>query len=491
MKGRLLRIAAVTSALAAGLAGGYAYRDRSRASPSFHATVSAQAAEPASPTVATTSQASALPDFSGIVERYGPAVVNVSTTGTARTALRGAPSSRLDPDDSLYDFFRHFGLPQRQGETITRGLGSGFIVKPDGLILTNAHVVANANEVTVKLTDKREFPAKVVGIDKTTDVAVLRIDAKDLPTVKIGDPSRTKVGAWVLAIGSPFGFENSATAGVVSGRSRSLPDEGYVPFLQTDVAVNPGNSGGPLFNTQGEVIGVNSQILSQSGGYMGLSFAIPIDVAMKMEQQLVAHGKVTRGRLGLTIQEVNQALAQSFGLPKASGALVSSVEPGGPAAAAGLRPGDVILKLNGSDISGSPDLPPRVADLKPGSTAKVEIWRDRARREVEVRVGESNEAAVASEGGKEEGRARLGLAVRPLTPEERQQVGVAGGLLVEQVQGPAARAGVQPGDIVLALNGNQVSSVEQLRSLASKSGSHAALLVERGRAQLFVPLELS
>ncbi len=481
MPRKVFKSAAVASALVAALAGGYAYRGRALASPAAPAAEAPAAVSVAAP------PAAALPDFSGIVQRYGPAVVNVSTTGTVKTRVAGSPFGQLDPDGP---FARRFGVPERHGELRTRGLGSGFIVKPDGTILTNAHVVDGASEVTVKLTDKREFAAKVVGTDKTSDVAVLKIDAKDLPTVKIGAPSRTRVGEWVLAIGSPFGFENSATAGILSGRSRSLPDEGYVPFLQTDVAVNPGNSGGPLFDTAGEVIGINSQIYSQSGGYMGLSFAIPIDVAMKVEQQLLAHGKVTRGRLGVTVQDVNQALAESFGLARPAGALVSSVEPDSPAAKAGLEPGDVILALNGNEISGSPDLPPRVADLQPGTTAKLTVWRDHGRRDVEVRVGEANDASVAGAREQQGDRGRFGLAVRPLTPEERQQARLAGGLLVEGAQGPAARAGIQPGDVVLALNGSQVSSVEQLRGLAAKSGKHAALLVQRGEARLFVPVDL-
>jgi serine protease Do len=256
------------------------------------------------------------------------------------------------------------------------------------------------------------------------------------------------------------------------------------------VAVNPGNSGGPLFNTNGEVIGINSQIYSQSGGYMGLSFAIPIDVAMKVEQQLVAHGKVVRGKLGVTIQDVNQSLAESFGLSKPEGALVSSVEKGGPAARAGLKPGDVILSLNGQEISGSSDLPPRVGDLKPGTTAQLEVWRDRQRRQIEVRIGETNDAAVASAQDDRESHDKLGLAVRPLTPEERQQAGVENGILVEDVQGPAARAGVQPGDVLLAVNGTRISDVQQLRDLVAKSGKHVALLIERGDARLFVPVDL-
>jgi serine protease Do len=371
----------------------------------------------------------------------------------------------------------------------SHGQGSGFIVTPDGTILTNAHVVDGASEVKVKLTDRREFTAKVLGIDKTADVAVLKIDTKGLPTVKIGDPSRVSVGQWVLAIGSPFGLENTATAGILSARSRSLPGEGYVPFLQTDVAVNPGNSGGPLFNAEGEVIGINSQIFSHSGGYMGLSFAIPIDVAMKVEQQLLAHGKVTRGWLGVTIQEVSQSLGDSFGLARPEGALVSNVEKGSPAAEAGLRSGDVILSIDGKKISDSSDLPALVADLAPGTTAKLGIWRDRGARNVEVRLAEVKDATVASATKSEARRDQLGLEVRPLTPGERQQAGSEGGLLVEGVEGPAARAGIRPGDVILALDGSKVASVDQLRGLATKSGKHLALLVERGDARIFVPID--
>ena len=486
MSRRLIRGTAAATALIATLAGGYLYWGRALASPV------ANGVEKPTATVSAITPAAAnqLPDFSSIVRRYGPAVVNVSTTGTVKTSMEGWPFGQLDPRDPFFQFFRHFGAPEGNDHMLRRGLGSGFIVKPDGVILTNAHVVDGASEVKVKLTDKREFPAKVVGMDRTTDVAVLKIAAKDLPTVKIGDSSQARVGQWVLAIGSPFGFDNSATAGIVSAESRSLPDEGYVRFLQTDVAVNPGNSGGPLFDTAGEVIGINSQIYSQSGGYMGLSFAIPIDVAMKVEQQLVAHGKVIRGWLGVTIQEVNQSLGDSFGLAKPGGALVSSVAKGSPAAKAGLQPGDVILALNGEEISTSSDLPGRVADFSPGTSAKLEVWRDRGRREIEVRVGEAKDATVATASEHESGRGRLGLAVRSLSPEERQQAGVKGGVVVEGVQGPAARAGIQPGDVVLALNGTQITSVEQLRGLAAKSGKHVALLVERGEARIFVPIDL-
>lgn len=476
--------AGVAAALVGALAGGYAYRGREQGS--ARAAEPAAAAQPAAP---ITSGRAGVPDFSQIVERYGPAVVNVSTTGTSNAGAEGAPS-QLEPDDPLFRFFRRFGAPERQGPVITRGIGSGFIVDPDGVILTNAHVVAGASEVKVKLTDEREFRAKVIGADRTTDVAVLRIPAAGLPTVRIGDPSRTRVGSWVLAIGSPFGFENSATAGIVSARSRTLPDEGYVPFLQTDVAVNPGNSGGPLFDAAGEVVGINSQIYSQSGGYMGLSFAIPIDVAMKVEHQLVTHGKVERGLLGVTIQGVNQSLAESFGLPRPEGALVSSVQPGGPAARAGLQPGDVILALDGREIGSSSELPPRVASLAPGAAAKLQIWRDHARRDVEVRVGDATSEKAASSGSPARDGGRLGLLVRPLTPQEREEAGVPGGLAVAGVDGPAARAGIAPGDVVLAVNGIPVRGPEALRSIAAKAGRHVALLVARGEERIFVPIDL-
>jgi len=484
MSSRSLKRAAVAIAVLGLVAGGYAVLGHT-----FLPTAIAMSAPPPAPQPSAPAVATALPDFSAIVRQYGPAVVNVSTTGTAKTGLDASPFGQLDPNDPFWRFFRRFGGPEQQGEMPTRGLGSGFIVKSDGVILTNAHVVAEASEVQVRLTDKREFPAKVVGLDKATDVAVLKIDAKGLPTVRLGDPSRTQVGEWVLAIGSPFGFENSATAGIVSARARSLPNEGYVPFLQTDVAVNPGNSGGPLFNLAGEVIGVNSQIYSRSGGYMGLSFAIPIDVAMKVEGQLLAHGRVVRGRMGVVIQDVNQELAQSFGLAKPAGALVSSVEKDSPAAKAGLEPGDVILSLNGQEIAGSSDLPPRVADLKPGSRATLDVWRKGGHREIGVVVGEAKDAKVASaEGPADHGR--LGITVRPLTPAEHRQAEVHGGVLVEGVTGPAARAGIQPGDVVLSLSGSPVTGVEQLRGLIAKAPKHVAVLVQRGDSRIFVPVEL-
>jgi len=432
-----------------------------------------------------------LPDFAEIARLQGPAVVNVSVSGSVKTGFSGFPGSpQMDPSDPFYEFFRRFQIPAPQNSVPTHGLGSGFIVDSDGIILTNAHVVSDADEVIVKLTDKREFKAKVIGIDKLSDVAVLRIEAKDLPTVKIGDPQHARVGEWVIAIGSPFGFENTVTAGIISAKSRSLPDEGYVPFLQTDVAVNPGNSGGPLFNMNGEVIGINSQIYSRSGGYQGLSFAIPINVAMKVEQQLLDHGKVYRGRLGVMIQEVDQQLADTFGLEKPVGALVSSVEKNSPAEKAGIAPGDVILKFNGKEISRSADLPPLVSDLSPGTAATIELWRKSKAKTITMNVGEMKIASAkgkASEGDKDE----LGLSVRPLTAEERRQADVQGGLLVENVSdGPAARAGVRTGDVILSVNGEKTVSIEKLRSLVGKSGKRMALLILRGEQQMFVPINL-
>ena len=484
MKSRLSRIVAVVAALGVA-AGAYVYLG--------HPLVPAAraASEPLPPTPATAAPAAplatrTLPDFSAIVQRYGSAVVNVSTVGTMKN-VSAQPGEQNDP---FWQFFHQFGAPAPRGNLITHGIGSGFIINSDGIILTNAHVVAGANEVTVKLTDKREYRAKVIGMDKDTDVAVLKINAKNLPTVKIGDPSKVKVGEWVLAIGSPFGFDNSVTAGVVSARARSLPGDGYVPFLQTDVPVNPGNSGGPLFDLAGDVIGINSQIYTGTGGYMGISFAIPINVAMNVEQQILAHGKVVRGRLGVTVQDVNQQLADSFDLSQPTGALVSSVQKGGPAARAGLQPGDVILSLDGKPVNSSTDLPPRVADIKPGTMARLEIWRDHHQSEVDVKIGAMKDNVIASATNQGEARGRLGIAVRPLTPQEQRQDDVHGGVLVEDVTGPAAAAGVQPGDVVLAVNGTPVKQVDQLRTLVSKAHDHVALLIQRGNEQIFVPVDL-
>ena len=440
--------------------------------------------------VAAESTASALlPDFTGIVERNGPAVVNISVTHDVKAEGATQSFEGLDPNNPFFRFFRQFPGAVPHGSAPEQGMGSGFIVSPDGVILTNAHVVDGATEVTVKLTDRREFRAKVIGSDKPSDVAVLKIEANGLPTVKLGSSMNEKVGEWVLAIGSPFGFENSVTSGIVSAKSRSLPDGTYIPFIQTDVAVNPGNSGGPLFNMKGEVIGINAQIFTHSGGYQGLSFAVPIDLAVKVKDQLQQFGKVSRGRLGVTIQEVNQQLADSFGLTRPGGALVAAVEEDSPAAKAGVKAGDVILKFNGHAISTSAELPAQVADVKPGTRATLEISRSGTTKEIDVTVGELKGAKVASADSADKEHGRLGLAVRPLNPDERQQAG-GKGLVVEEASGPAARAGIQPGDLLLAVNGTPIQSVEQLRALVAKSGKTMALLIQRDDGKIFVPVDL-
>jgi len=427
-------------------------------------------------------------DFRALVRRYGPAVVNVSVRADARTAARQALPPGMDEDNPL---FRYFGAPMTPpGAPAVRGEGSGFIVSADGVILTNAHVVDGAERVTVKLTDRREFEARVLGADAKSDVAVLKIEAADLPVVKIGEPSSLEVGEWVVAIGAPFGFENSVTAGIVSAKGRTLPDDGYVPFIQSDVAVNPGNSGGPLFNLRGEVVGINSQIYSRSGGYQGVSFAIPIDVAMDVGRQLQAHGHVTRGRLGVGIQDLDQALAKSFGLDRPRGALVASVEQGGPAAEAGVQEGDVILSFDGRAIDSAGALPATVAAVKPGEAVELEVWRDRASRKLSVKLGGAEAAEVVADTGAS-ARGRLGLRVRPVTPGEAGDAQSERGLVVEEATGPAAAAGIQRGDVVLSANGRPVRNVEDLRAVVKDSQDLVALLVQRGSSRIFVPVELA
>lgn len=460
-----------------------------------------QAAAPASQTQTATPQGAApvsvgaaLPDFTGLVERYGPAVVNVAVIEKAQQTSRSVPPG-MSPNDPFYEFFRRFGGGQMpRNEAPARGEGSGFIVSSDGYILTNAHVVKGASEVTVKTTDRREYNAKVIGIDERTDVAVIKIDAKDLPVVRLGDPSKLKPGEWVVAIGSPFGFENSVTAGVVSATARSMPGEGnFAPFIQTDVPVNPGNSGGPLFNLKGEVVGINSQIYSRTGGYMGLSFAIPIDVANNVKQQLVANGKVVRSRIGVTVQEVDAGLANSFGLDRPRGALIGMVEAGAAGDKAGLKPGDVILKVDDTLIETSSQLPSIIANTKPGSAVTLQIWRDHAAKQIVARPQAMPEEGtrVASRGGDDgDATSKLGLSVRPLAPEEKRDADTDGSIVVEDVDGPAAVAGVQPGDIILGVNGTRVKSVKDLRTAADKSGKVVALLIERENAQIFVPIKI-
>ncbi|MEW5791680.1 MAG: DegQ family serine endoprotease [Pseudomonadota bacterium] len=445
---------------------------------------------PAKPLVA------GLPDFTQLVKKEGPAVVNISTTieQPSRDALPPMhPMPGLpDEEDPFFDFFRRFMDPEGGGPRgPAQSLGSGFIISPDGYILTNAHVVQDASEITVRMTDKREFKAKVVGSDPLTDIALLKVDASKLPVVDLGNPRQLQVGEWVAAIGSPFGFENSVTAGIVSALGRELPTENYVPFIQTDVAVNPGNSGGPLFNLQGQVVGINSQIYSQTGGYMGLSFAIPIDVALEVAKQLREHGKVTRGRLGVAIQDMNEELAKSFGLASASGALIASVERNGPADRAGLMVGDVILKYNGEPIDGASELPRLVAATKPGSRATLQIWRKGRTQQVGVVVGElTAPARGAAAPGPARGNNALGLVLRELSPVQQEQLGVKGGLLVEQVSGQAAAAGITPGDVITAVNNDPVQSVEQFNRLVSryKAGQTFALLVNRRGNALYVPM---
>ncbi|WP_338765618.1 DegQ family serine endoprotease [Massilia sp. METH4] len=433
----------------------------------------------------------ALPDFSVIANRNGPAVVNISTTGSVRTAYEG----RGEPfaDDPFFEFFRRFQGPQGRGgrEAPSHGVGSGFIVSADGLILTNAHVVRDASEVTVKLTDRREYRAKVLGSDPKTDVAVLKIDAKNLPVVPLGRSMDVKVGEWVLAIGSPFGLENTVTAGVVSAKGRSL-DDGSVPFIQTDVAVNPGNSGGPLFNTKGEVVGINSQIYSQTGGYQGLSFAIPIDVAQRIKDQIVSTGKVVHAKLGVLVQEVGQSFADSFNLPSPEGALIANVEKGSPAEQAGLKPGDVVRSVNGQKIVASGDLSAFVALAKPGDKVTLEVWREGKAVQLAGKLGNATDRTLAAvdEDDTPAAKSRLGLALRPLDPVEKQAVGLASGLVIERAGGAAASAGLQPGDVLLSVNGRPVNSVEQVRDVVSKSSKSVALLIQRGEERIFIPVRL-
>jgi len=434
-------------------------------------------------------------DFAAIAAGAGPAVVNISTRvdpAKAKPDAEESPQNAPEGDDPFLPFFGPQESPKNP--VPQEGMGSGFIVRADGVVLTNAHVVNGATEVTVKLQDRREFKAKGVGVDKLSDTAVLKIEGNNLPVVPIGNPNTTRVGEWVMAIGSPFGFENTVTAGIVSAKARSLPEEGYVPFIQTDVAVNPGNSGGPLLNTQGEVIGINSQIYTSSGGYQGLSFAIPIDVALDVERQILEKGRVTRGRIGVSVQDLSQGLAESFGLEKPEGALVGMVPPEGPGAKAGIKPGDVILALNGEKVIDSRELPPKVAILKPGSDAVLKIWRDGKALDLKVTIAELDDTPKAEPSPKSEAPVqkpgRLGLALRPLTAEELQKHGVERGLLVEKAVGPAQKAGILKGDVLLALNGEPVSDVESVRKLADKAGPHVALLIERQGNTLFIPLNL-
>jgi serine protease Do len=454
------------------------------------APVAAPAEGPANPQVA-------LPDFTSIVKRNGPAVVNIRVVGGTKASNRRS-MPQMDEDDPFFEFFRQFGMPtprggQRGGASpMMRGEGSGFIVSPDGVILTNAHVVADADEVTVKMQDRREYRAKVLGSDPKTDVAVLKIDAKNLPVVPLGNTRNLQVGEWVMAIGSPYGLESTVTAGVVSAKGRSI-DQGGVQFIQTDVAVNPGNSGGPLFNTRGEVVGINSQIFSQSGGYQGLSFSIPIDVAVRVKDQIVAHGKVQHAKLGVTVQEVDQGLVDSFKLDTVEGALVVNVERGSAAEKAGLKTGDIIRKVNGQPIISSGDVSAVVSTARPGEKASLEVWRDGKVVQLNATLGNAADKADRSgqlaSAGVDTG-AKLGLALRPLDPAERRESGIAAGLVIEDASGASAIAGVRPGDVLLSVNGKPVSSVGEVRDLVGKANKSVALLIQRGDDKIFIPVRI-
>lgn len=446
-----------------------------------------------------------LPDFTVLAETQGPAVVNISITQNMK-AENAVPFPGMPGDEQMQEFFKRFGIPmpgQVPGmngapmpEYKSQSLGSGFIISSDGYILTNAHVVAEADEVIVKLSDKREFKAKIIGADKRTDVALVKIEATGLPKVTTGDPNKLKVGEWVAAIGSPFGLENTMTAGIVSAKGRALPQENFVPFIQTDVAINPGNSGGPLFNLAGEVVGINSQIYSRSGGSMGLSFSIPIDVALEVSNQLKASGKVNRGWLGIVIQELSKELAESFGMKNTNGALVAAVEKSGPADKGGLEAGDVIIKFDGKPIVASSDLPRVVAATKPGKTVSVEVLRKGNQKTLNIAVGEMpTEGAEVAQTSKPLAKPevnRVGLVLKEATAQQRKKLNGKNGLVVLDAQGSAAQAGVRRGDVILGLNNTEVQSLEQFnKQLAGfAAGKSVALLVLRGENTLYVPVKI-
>lgn len=447
-----------------------------------------------------------LPDFTDLVERTGAAVVNIRTTERVKPGQQGVVTPE---DEEMQEFFRRFfGVPmprpqpdrsprgRRQGpqqeEEVPRGVGSGFIISPDGFVLTNAHVVDGADDVYVTLTDKREYKAKIIGVDKRTDVAIVKVEGSNLPRLTIGDPNKLRVGEWVIAIGSPFGLDNTVTAGIISAKARDTGD--YLPLIQTDVAVNPGNSGGPLINMRGEVVGINSQIYSRSGGYMGISFAVPIDEAMRVAEQLRATGRVTRGRIGVQIGEVTKDVAESLGLARAQGALIQRVEPGGPAEKGGLEAGDIILKFNGTAIEKSSDLPRLVGATKPGTRSTLSVWRKGASKDVTLTIAELEPEKVAR---KDERKAKpdqapnaLGLVVSDLSDAQKKELKVEGGVIVDASEGPAARAGLRAGDVILRLNNSDVKDAKQFNALITKlePKKTAVVLVRRGDASQFVPI---
>ena len=453
---------------------------------------------------AAQARGASLPDFTELYEKQGPAVVAIDVTQKVRRT-RGL---ELSEDDPFYEFFRRFGqIPRPRGgperEQEQQSVGSGFIISSDGYVITNAHVVDGADEVNVKLTDKREFKAKVIGSDKRTDVALLKIEAKDLPKVTIGDPEKLKVGEWVVAIGKPFGLENTMTAGIVSAKGRDLPQENLVPFIQTDAAVNPGNSGGPLFNLKGEVVGINSLIFSRTGGFMGLSFAIPIDLAMSSVAQLKEKGRVTRGRIGVQITEVSKETAESFGLSKPIGALVNAVEKGSPAEKAGVEAGDIITKVDGREVRTSSELPRIITTIKPGTKVVVTVWRKGAQRDIAVTIAEIKDEAAptpARRGGpapKEKAKPnRMGLVLSDLTDDQKKELEVKGGVLIEDIQG-SVRGNVQPGDVILAVvsrgQTTEAKSADQVNGLLTKmdKGASVTFRLRRGEQEFFATLKIN
>jgi len=459
------------------------------------AVVAGATAAPNAPTGVT------LPNFASLVEQVGPAVVNISVSAVQK----GGPDVAMD--DPFYDFIRRFqGLPQQvqprgnRPDRIQRGVGSGFIVSADGYVMTNHHVVDGADEVVVKLTDKREFKAKVIGSDERTDVALLKIDASGLPFLKIGDPEKARVGEWVIAVGSPLGLDNTVTAGIISAKARRLPDESFVPFIQTDVAINPGNSGGPLFNMNGEVIAINSRLINNSGAasYAGISLAIPIDVAMKVKDQLQKTGKVIRGILGITFQPVDADVAKSLGLDKAEGSAVTNVTKGSGADKAGLKVGDVILQVDGTKIDDPSDLPRMIGERAPGETVNLKVWRNKAQINVKATLGAAPGSAATGKGGKGKGDsgksdeklpAKLGLSVRELQPQEARKLDVDGGLVIEDASGAAAKAGLRTGDVIIMVNGEPVTTFDALRQQINGAKDGKVLcLIQRGETRAFVAL---
>jgi serine protease Do len=441
-----------------------------------------------------------LPDFTELYERQAPAVVSIDVTQKSRTQRM----PELSEDDPFYEFFRRFGqIPRpRMPEREVQSVGSGFIISADGYLITNAHVVDGAEEVKINLADKREFKAKVIGADKRTDIALLKIEATNLPKVTIGDPDKLRVGEWVVAIGKPFGLENTMTAGIVSAKGRDLPQENLVPYIQTDAAINPGNSGGPLFNLKGEVVGINSQIFSRTGGFMGLAFAIPIDIAMNVANQIKDKGRVTRGRIGVQIQEVSKEAAEAFGLPKASGALVNSVEKNGPADKAGIESGDIIVKVDGREVRSSAELPRIITAVKPGTKVNVTVWRKGAQRDLAVTVAELKDEAAAQprrgqQAPKEKAKPnRMGLVLADLTDEQKKELDVKAGVLIEDIAGPV-RGNVQPGDVILAIvnrgQTTEAKSAEQVNQMLAKldKGASITLQLKRGEATFFSSLRVN